>query len=265
MTKFKSNKQKLILIFSVIILIIVLCVGVLIYHNVSRTEKPFENVVYENIKSVSIYSNDGEFLLYTFEDESYSGLMGMLRKLEIKGQGSEDYKKYINEKFKMFRIEMTDGNVTDITATSQCVILNGKAYKADSELLNELYDYYISCLTWMTPFWNLRTEDIKSISLYSIKGDILYTLNSSEQAQMVKMLTGIVFCDLDYRGYDGGFYPQWRLEKTDGTVLNFSTDLYFEANGQKYEVPENNQSLIELNTFHDEYYKKYFVASNTED
>lgn len=265
MIKAKSKKIKPILIFVAIILSVSIVLGALIYHNAFYTEKPFENIVYENIKSVSIYSNYGEFLLYTFEGESYSRLMEILRELEIKGQGSKDYKNYIDEKFKMFRVEMTDGNVTDITATSQCAILNGKAYKADSELLNELHDYYLSCLTYMKPFWNLRTEDIKSISLYSINGDILYTLNSDEQTRIVEMLTGIEFCDLDYREYNGGFYPQWRLEKIDGTVLNFSTDLYFEANGQKYEVPENNPSLNGLNAFHNEYYNKYFVALNVED
>lgn len=114
------------------------------------------------------------------------------------------------------------------------------------------------------PFENLTAEEVKSISLYSqnVTQEIVYTFTDNECEEIVKLLNGIVIRKEDNTEYAGGFDPQFRLEKTDGTVIEFGAHANFWLDGKRYEVPENNTSLIELRKLHDEYYKEHYVPIN---
>lgn len=123
---------------------------------------------------------------------------------------------------------------------------------------------YHNSLQIERPFEDLTTEDVKSISLYSIKGEIIYTFNEEEKAEIVKLLNGIATGKKDNKQYNGGFNRQFRMEKTDGTIIEFGTNANFWIEGQRYEVPENNISLVKLRKLHTEYYKEYYVPLNVQ-
>lgn len=120
---------------------------------------------------------------------------------------------------------------------------------------------YYNSLQVIKPFENLTVEEVKSISLYSqnVTQEIIYTFTDEECEEIVKLLNGIEIGKEDNKEYAGGFDPQFRLKKTDGTVVEFGTSANFWLDGQRYEVPENNISLIKLRNMHTEYYKKYYV------
>lgn len=112
------------------------------------------------------------------------------------------------------------------------------------------------------PFEDLTVEQVKNISLYSVTKEIIYTFNDTEKQTIINLLNNIEIGEEDNREYDGGFDSEFRLEKSDGTIIEFGTNANFVYNGQRYEVPENNISLIELRNLHTEYYKKYYISAN---
>ncbi len=111
------------------------------------------------------------------------------------------------------------------------------------------------------PFENLTVEEVKSISLYSqnVTQEIIYTFTDEECKEIVKLLNGIAIGKEDNQEYTGGFDREFRLEKTDGTIVEFGTSANFWFDGQRYEVPKNNISLIKLRNMHTEYYTEYYV------
>lgn len=114
------------------------------------------------------------------------------------------------------------------------------------------------------PFENLRVEDVKSISLYSenVTQEIVYTFNDKECAEIVSSLNKIVIGEKDNREYIGGFDPEFRLEKNDGKVINFSVSANLWLDGQRYEVVEGEEMLFKLNDIRHEYYSEYYVPYN---
>ncbi len=112
------------------------------------------------------------------------------------------------------------------------------------------------------PFESLTVNEVKSISLYDYKGDIIYTFTEEEKAEIVNLLNGIAIGEEDNQEYIGGFDPEFRLEKADGTVIEFGTGANFWLDGQRYVVPDNNVSLIKLRELHSEYFREYFVPYN---
>lgn len=127
-------------------------------------------------------------------------------------------------------------------------------------ILAESLVYYNS-LQFIKPFENLAIEEVKSVSLYSqnVTQEIIYTFTDEECKEIIKLLNGIAIGKEDNQEYNGGFDRQFRLEKTDGTIIEFGTSANFWFDGQRYEVPENNISLIKLRNMHTEYYKEYYV------
>lgn len=122
------------------------------------------------------------------------------------------------------------------------------------------------------PFEDLTVDEVQSISLYNIhhsavaNGDyekIVYTFNAEETEEIVKMLNGIAIGKEDNQDYFGGFYREFRMEKTDGTIIEFGVSAGFFYNDQRYEVPDNNISLVKLEKLRDEYYEKYVVPANS--
>lgn len=66
MTKQKNNKRKRVLILSVIILSILTIAFGLIFYNSMQGERPFENLTVEEVKSISLYSqNVTQEIVYT--------------------------------------------------------------------------------------------------------------------------------------------------------------------------------------------------------
>lgn len=118
---------------------------------------------------------------------------------------------------------------------------------------------YHNSLQGKRPFENLTADEVKSISLYDYRGDSIYTFNEDEKTEIVNLLNGIEIGKEDNQEYNGGFCPEFRLEKTDGTITEFGTNANFWLDGQRYEVPDNNISLIELRNLHSEYFKEHFV------
>ncbi len=125
---------------------------------------------------------------------------------------------------------------------------------------------YHNSLQGKRPFENLTANEVKSISLYSqnVTQEIIYTFNDEECEEIVKLLNGIAIGKEDNQLYCGGFDREFRLEKMDGTIIEFGTNANFWLDGQRYEVPENNVSLIKLRSIHSEYYQEYYVPYNTQ-
>ena len=125
---------------------------------------------------------------------------------------------------------------------------------------------YNNFLQGERPFEDLAIEDVKCISLYSQNAtqEIIYTFTDDECEKIVKFLKGIAIGKEDNQSYVGGFDREFRLEKTDGTIIEFGTNANFWLDGQRYEVPENNISLIELNKIHTEYYQKHYIPYNAQ-
>lgn len=121
---------------------------------------------------------------------------------------------------------------------------------------------YHNSLQGERPFENLTADEVKSISLYDYGQDIIYTFNEDEKTEIVKLLNGIAIGEEDNKEYNGGFCPEFRLEKTDGTIIEFGTNANFWLDGQMYIVPDNNVSLIKLRELHSEYFGEYFVPYN---
>lgn len=121
---------------------------------------------------------------------------------------------------------------------------------------------YHNSLQGERPFENLTAEEVKSISLYDYRGDIIFTFNKDEKTEIVRLLNGIAIGKEDNQEYDGGFCPEFRLEKTDGTIIEFGTNANFWLDGQRYEVSDNNISLKKLRNLHSEYFKEHFVPYN---
>lgn len=111
------------------------------------------------------------------------------------------------------------------------------------------------------PFENLTSEEVKSISLYSqnVTQEIIYTFTDEECEEIVKLLNSIETGKEDNKEYSGGLDREFRLEKTDGTIVEFGVGANLWLDGQRFEVPEDNTSLIELRNIHTEYYGEYYV------
>ncbi len=125
---------------------------------------------------------------------------------------------------------------------------------------------YHNSLQGERPFENLTVDEVKSISLYSqnVTQEIIYTFDDEEREEIVKLLNGIAIGKEDNQLYCGGFDREFRLEKTDGTIIEFGTNANFWLDGQRYEVPENNTSLIKLRKIHSEYYQEYYIPYNAQ-
>ncbi len=116
MIKIKSNKRKLVLVFAVIILIIALCAGTLIYHNSLQGERPFEDLTAEDVKSISLYSqNVTQEIIYTFTDEESEEIIKHLNRIVI---GEKDNQEYVGGFDPEFRMEMNDGKVIEFSVNA---------------------------------------------------------------------------------------------------------------------------------------------------
>ena len=116
------------------------------------------------------------------------------------------------------------------------------------------------------PFEDLMIKDVKSISLYSqnVTQEVIYTFNDEECAEIVSCLNKIKIGEKDNREYDGGFDPEFRLEKNNGEVINFSVSANLWLDGQRYEVVEGDEMLFKLNDIHHEYYSEYYIPYSTQ-
>lgn len=125
---------------------------------------------------------------------------------------------------------------------------------------------YHNSLQGERPFEDLTAEDVKSISLYSVTKEIIYTFNKPEQEEIIKLLNGIAVdkeIDPEYIG-NGGFDPEFRIEKKDGSIIDFGTSGELYVNGHRYKVTENNTPMSKLRNLHSEYYKEYYVPLNAQ-
>ncbi|MBQ4572158.1 MAG: hypothetical protein IJA80_02640 [Clostridia bacterium] len=125
---------------------------------------------------------------------------------------------------------------------------------------------YHNSLQGQKPFETLTTEDVKSISLYSVTGEIIYTFNQKEQDEIIKLLNGVAVdkeIDPEYI-WNGGFDRQFGIEKKDGSVIVFGTSGEFYVDGHRYKVSENNTSIAKLRNLHGEYYMEYYIPHNAQ-
>lgn len=261
--------KKLFLALTVLVLSAAAVItGVLIYNNTARVQKPFYGMLPADIKSVSAYSADGKNTLYNLSKDDIEYFLSLLTNMEFSGKGTDDYKNYIDESFKMFKIVFADGAVTDLTTASNSVILNEKAYKADSEMLEKIRNYYDDIYRNTTLFWDLTEDDVKQISFCSLNNDtqtVIYTLDKSEISRMVNLLKGITIHGEDNTLYSGFGYTAFKIEKTDGTVLTLNISTYcITVNGQQYKVDESDAEVKELVNLYNEYNAKYYKPVNTE-
>lgn len=125
---------------------------------------------------------------------------------------------------------------------------------------------YHNSLQGQKPFENLKTEDVKSISLYSVTGEVLYTFNQTEQDEIVKLLNGVAVDKEISPEYiwNGGFDRQFGIEKKDGSIIVFGTSGEFYVDGHRYKVSEKNASIVKLRNLHSEYYDEYYVPYNAQ-
>lgn len=126
--------------------------------------------------------------------------------------------------------------------------------------------FYHNSLQGQIPFEDLKTEDVKSISLYSVTGEIIYTFNQTEQEKIIKLLNGVAIdkeIDPEYI-WNGGFDRQFGIEKKDGSIIVFGTSGEFYVDGHRYKVSEKNTAIVKLRNLHSEYYKEYYVPNNAQ-
>ena len=84
MTKQNLNKHKIILVLLVIFLIALILAEALFYYNSLQLTKPFENLTVEEVKSISLYSqNVTQEIIYTFTDEECKEIIKLLNGIAI--------------------------------------------------------------------------------------------------------------------------------------------------------------------------------------
>ena len=110
-----------------------------------------------------------------------------------------------------------------------------------------------------SPFKGLTAEDVKSISIYSMNKEIVYTVSDEECAEIVGLLSQIEIGEEDKTQYDGIYYPAYRLEKNDGTIIDFSMGGPLVFNGKQYEVVEGKDAMYRIDVITREYFSKYAV------
>ena len=80
------------------------------------------------------------------EDEKKQ-LLSYLKRVELKGKGTQEFKDYAGCKFLMFQLNMKDSSNIDFAACNPFYIINiEKGYKADYELCDKINQLYFSML-----------------------------------------------------------------------------------------------------------------------
>lgn len=137
-----SYHSKLIAGMLVVLLTVIILVW-LIYNNLGLY--PMRNLPISQIESITIYSLSLEKEVLS-EDEKKQ-LLSYLKRVELKGKGTQEFKDYAGCKFLMFQLNMKDSSNIDFAASNPFYIINiEKGYKADYELCDKINQLYYSML-----------------------------------------------------------------------------------------------------------------------
>lgn len=137
-----SYHNKLIAGMLVVLLTVIILVW-LIYNNLGLY--PMRNLPISQIESITIYSLCLEKEVLS-EDEKKQ-LLSYLKRVELKGKGTQEFKDYAGCKFLMFQLNMKDSSNIDFAASNPFYIINiEKGYKADYELCDKINQLYFSML-----------------------------------------------------------------------------------------------------------------------
>lgn len=137
-----SYHSKLIAGMLVVLLTVIILVW-FIYNNLGLY--PMRNLPISQIESITIYSLSLEKEVLS-EDEKIQ-LLSYLKRVELKGKGTQEFKDYTGCKFLMFQLNMKDSSNIDFAASNPFYIINiEKGYKADYELCDKINQLYFSML-----------------------------------------------------------------------------------------------------------------------
>lgn len=106
---------------------------------------PMRNLQISQIESITLYSLSLEKAVLS-EDEKKQ-LISYLKRVELKGKGTQKFKEYDGCRFLMFQLNMKDSSNIDFAASNPFYIINiEKGYKADYELCEKISQLYFSML-----------------------------------------------------------------------------------------------------------------------
>lgn len=127
----------LVVLLTVIILVCFIYINLGLY--------PMRNLSISQIESITIYSMSLEKEVLS-EDEKKQ-LLSYLKRVELKGKGTQKFKDYTGCKFLMFQLNMKDSSNIDFAASNPFYIINiEKGYKADYELCDKINQLYFNML-----------------------------------------------------------------------------------------------------------------------
>ncbi len=137
-----SYHNKLIAGMLAVLLAVIILVW-FVYNNLGLYT--MRNLPISQIESITIYSLCLEKEVLS-EDEKKQ-LLSYLKRVELKGKGTQEFKDYAGCKFLMFQLNMKDSSNIDFAASNPFYIINiEKGYKADYELCDKINQLYFSML-----------------------------------------------------------------------------------------------------------------------
>lgn len=133
-------KKKQYIFISILMILIVGFGSILLWS--SWKSEPFSKLSQDDIKTISAYTISGESVSHILSKEETIEMVELLKSFEVSGFGTKKYQDRAGGQWKMFKIEKSDGSITDVSSCTPYLILNEKGYKADDKLLKELYNLY---------------------------------------------------------------------------------------------------------------------------
>lgn len=139
----KNSYHNKLIAGMLVVLLTVIILGWFIYNNLGLY--PMRNLPISQIESITIYSLSLEKEVLS-EDEKKQ-LLSYLKRVELKGKGTQEFKDYTGCMFLMFQLNMKNSSNIDFAASNPFYIINiEKGYKADYDLCDKINQLYFSML-----------------------------------------------------------------------------------------------------------------------
>ncbi len=139
----KNSYHNKLIAGMLVVLLTVIILGWFIYNNLGLY--PMRNLPISQIESITIYSLSLEKEVLS-EDEKKQ-LLSYLKRVELKGKGTQGFKDYTGCMFLMFQLNMKNSSKIDFAASNPFYIINiEKGYKADYDLCDKINQLYFSML-----------------------------------------------------------------------------------------------------------------------
>ena len=102
----------------------------------------FDGLEVSQVKNISVYSLSAEEMA-ELSSEDAADLIAQLNKVELRGNGTNEFLEYSGIQYKMFHIELKNGTVFEFSASNPFYIINEeKGFRADYSVCDELSEAY---------------------------------------------------------------------------------------------------------------------------